>query len=140
MVIWLDRCTRKEYLNAVSVGFNPSEWKWVDDEDRPWGIDYNKQELLEYSAVPVPANPEALIDAKSKGIDLAPLMEWVVMSIDEMDYIPRESAEKIYSMIKTKSTYSIPKIGGKGEDGPEKGGLILLEKQIQINKNFMEVR
>ncbi len=131
---------KEGYLNAVSVGFNPTEYKWAEDEDRPWGIDYAKQELLEYSAVPVPANPDALTDAKSKGIDLAPMMEWVVRSLDGMNYIPRESAEKIYSLMNTKSTFIIPKIGGKDKDGPEKGGLVLFEKQIQINNNFMEVR
>jgi HK97 family phage prohead protease len=61
----------KGFLNAVSVGFKAIRAKWsVDEETRPWGIDYFEQELLEYSGCPVPANPEALMDAKSKGNDL----------------------------------------------------------------------
>jgi HK97 family phage prohead protease len=52
------RMYKSGYLNAVSVGFDPKEWEWSDDEEG--NIDFYKQELLETSAVPVPANPEAL--------------------------------------------------------------------------------
>ena len=44
------------YMNAVSVGFVPIEY-----EETVSGYNYLKQELLEFSCVPVPANPEALI-------------------------------------------------------------------------------
>jgi len=48
------------YLNMFSVGFNPMEFNYRD-EDNKWsgGREFTKQELLEISAVPVPANPEA---------------------------------------------------------------------------------
>lgn len=55
------------FINAGSVGFNPIEWKHRDD-----GIDFTKQELLEMSIVSIPANPDALISARSKGIDFSP--------------------------------------------------------------------
>lgn len=61
------------WLNTASVGFRPL--KWVYNEERK-GIDFSQQELLEYSVVPVPANPKALLQAKSAGIDLAPLRGW----------------------------------------------------------------
>lgn len=52
------------FLNAFSVGFDPSEWS--DDAE---GIrTFTKWDLLEFSAVPVPANPEALKDAFTRGI------------------------------------------------------------------------
>lgn len=69
------------YLKAFSVGFLPAE-----DGSHPPTPDevkkhpewaeakriYDKWELLEFSAVPVPANPEALaIAVKSKGIELS---------------------------------------------------------------------
>jgi HK97 family phage prohead protease len=63
------------FLNAVSVGFRPTEWKWSDDKERPMGIDFKRQELLEFSAVTVPANAEALIEARGAGIDIDPLVE-----------------------------------------------------------------
>lgn len=51
------------YLRTVSVGFNPSEYEWREDAE---GIYFLKQELLEFSVVSVPANPEALLVAGKK--------------------------------------------------------------------------
>lgn len=62
------------FMRAVSVGFKPVKWNW--NETRSNGIDFMEQELLEFSAVPVPANPEALMDAKSSGVDVEPLLVW----------------------------------------------------------------
>lgn len=72
---------RRGYLNAASVGFAPI--KWVRNEDTG-GVDYIEQELLEFSIVPVPANPGALV-ARSKvaRIDLAPLAAWARGFVDE---------------------------------------------------------
>ncbi len=63
-------------LRTVSVGFLP--WDWEDPEGEvPRDGDgratapqrtYRKQELLEISVVPVPANPNALVDAVRRGI------------------------------------------------------------------------
>lgn len=64
------------FLNATSVGFLPKKWKWAEEDARPYGIDFEEQELLEFSAVPVPANPEALLEAKSAGIDIEPIRNW----------------------------------------------------------------
>lgn len=51
------------FLNAFSVGFMPLDW---DPEIRT----YTKSELFEISAVPVPANPEALVQLRQlKGIE-----------------------------------------------------------------------
>lgn len=70
---------RGGFLRATSVGFRPK--KSVHNEERPgWAMDFIEQELLEFSVVPVPANPEALMDAAKgfagaigAGIDLSPL-------------------------------------------------------------------
>lgn len=51
------------YMNAVSVGFIPVEY-----EEKEEGYEFTKQELLEFSCVPVPANPEALISLAVKGM------------------------------------------------------------------------
>jgi len=53
----------KGYLRTVSVGFNPTEYKWREDGE---GLYFEKQELLEFSVVTVPANPEALLVAGKK--------------------------------------------------------------------------
>jgi seryl-tRNA synthetase len=54
-------------LNAVSVGFIPLEW--TENKD---GYDITKWELLEFSAVAVPANQDAIAEAvKSFGNEFA---------------------------------------------------------------------
>ena len=50
------------FLNTFSIGFIP-------DYDAIQENRYLKSELLEYSAVPIPANPNALLLAKAKGLD-----------------------------------------------------------------------
>ena len=60
-------CYKTGMLNAVSVGFIPVEW--IETED---GYDILKWELLEFSAVAVPANQDAIAQAvKSFGNDFA---------------------------------------------------------------------
>jgi HK97 family phage prohead protease len=55
------------FMKAFSVGFIPKDYTDGDGQKSPRRT-YNKWELLEYSAVPVPANPEALMLAVSKGV------------------------------------------------------------------------
>jgi HK97 family phage major capsid protein/HK97 family phage prohead protease len=64
------------FLNAVSVGFLPIEWEQTKDKSRPGGIDFKRQELVEASVVPIPANPNALLQAKAAGIDVSPFADW----------------------------------------------------------------
>lgn len=64
------------FLSAVSVGFQPRKWAWAEDAGRAFGIDFQEQELLEFSVVPVPANASALIEARAKGIDVEPIVEF----------------------------------------------------------------
>ena len=60
-------CYKTGMLNAVSVGFIPLEW--IETEN---GFDILKWELLEFSAVAVPANQDAIAEAvKSFGDDFA---------------------------------------------------------------------
>jgi hypothetical protein len=60
-------CYKTGMLNAVSVGFIPLEW--VENEN---GFDIQKWELLEFSAVAVPANQDAIAEAvKSFGDEFA---------------------------------------------------------------------
>jgi len=48
-------------LKATSVGFRPLEYIHAKDVMRAGGLDFKSQELMEFSVVPVPANPECLI-------------------------------------------------------------------------------
>ena len=73
-----EACVRKlrsGSLNATSVGFRPLEYDVSQDPDRDpdgWfpGIDFKRQELLEFSVVSVPANAEALLDRPSDQDDV----------------------------------------------------------------------
>lgn len=58
------------YLNTVSVGFQPLDWAATKDKTRPGGVDFRKQELLEISICAIPANPNALVQARAAGIDV----------------------------------------------------------------------
>ncbi len=71
------------FMNAVSVGFMPDERVWSDEQG---GIKFLTQELLEFSTVPVPANPNALQIARSTGgIDIAPLKAWSENILDQWE-------------------------------------------------------
>lgn len=59
------------HMRAWSIGFMVREWEPIDKVNDPqgWkGRRFTKTELLEFSAVPVPANPEALSLALAKGL------------------------------------------------------------------------
>lgn len=96
---------REKFLNAVSVGFLPQEWSY--DEERG-GYNFLASELLEHSAVPVPANAEALQEALAKGIDLQPLREWALRALDlsfgedarSSLWVPRSLLETVESKLR----------------------------------------
>jgi uncharacterized protein len=60
---------RQRFLRAVSVGFRAREFRFrKGPQGAVDGIEYTKQELVEISAVPVPANPQALARALDGGL------------------------------------------------------------------------
>jgi len=67
------RLVKDGYIKATSVGFIPRQWDEMTskegDPDLGWSpLVYKKQDLLELSIVPVPSNPEALINAWNSGV------------------------------------------------------------------------
>jgi hypothetical protein len=69
------------FLNATSVGFLPIEMHYSDEPARKGGLNFVKQELMEFSLVPVPANSEALLEGKAAGIDVSPVIDCYVQQI-----------------------------------------------------------
>ena len=65
---------RGGFLRATSVGFRALEWSMNEERH---GVDFKRQELLEFSIVPVPANQNALMAASAAGVDLEPLRKWM---------------------------------------------------------------
>ncbi len=90
----IGRMVLNDFLGAASIGFIPLEWKFMDDRG-DFAMDFVKSELLEWSVVPVPANPRAVSGAKSFGIDVAPMISWCEMTLDEGEdlRIPRLAIE-----------------------------------------------
>lgn len=90
------------WMKATSVGFMPLEWVFNEEEH---GVDFSKQELMEYSVVPVPSNPQALVEAKRAKIDLAPVKQWAEETLDRFAEkgfdisLSRELVEKLYDSI-----------------------------------------
>lgn len=98
------RLAKDGFINAVSVGFKPTDWEFSNDKERPYGIDFRKQELLEISPCPVPCNANALIEARAKGIDTRPLMEWAERLLDGdggQVLISRHTLEDIFKAANT---------------------------------------
>lgn len=84
---------KNNFLNAVSVGFAPNDYeKMTNDEGKFTGYKFTDWELLELSAVPIPANPEALQRmAKSLSDDVE---KEINEMIEETKEEPEESVEK----------------------------------------------
>lgn len=116
------------FMKATSVGFAP--FKWQFSEDRKFGVDFQEQELLEYSCVPVPANPEALIEAGAKGIDTSPLKEWAEKVLDEWYeekglWLPKSKVEQVFALLDGKKSFIVPDVTSKngGNSAVEKGAI-----------------
>jgi len=50
------------FLSATSVGFRPIDYEQATDRK---GFNFKKQELTEFSIVPIPSNPQALVQQRS---------------------------------------------------------------------------
>lgn len=76
---------RSGFLRAVSVGFIPLRWE-NGNEHTPWRRRFLEQDLIEVSAVPVPANPNALALAAKSGAltrsDLLTLQELLRQTLE----------------------------------------------------------
>jgi HK97 family phage prohead protease len=73
---------KRNKMRANSVGFRPIKYAW-NEERGGYAIDFVEQELLEDSIVPIPANPDALVDeAKALDLPIHTLAEWAERSIE----------------------------------------------------------
>jgi hypothetical protein len=104
------------YLRATSVGFMPLDSEPMEkDEDsfmRP--TRYLKQDLLELSACPVPANPNALAEAKAKGLVSDEAVEVLSQEVEEEE-------AKEYEEVKAAISYESAHPDGtpKADEGTE---------------------
>lgn len=91
------RMTKSGFMNATSISWLAIEWEKSADPSRQGGINFKRQELLEISAVPVPALPTALATARAAGIDTGPMYHWAEKILDTgaMIMVPRVEIETL---------------------------------------------
>ena len=82
------------FMNAWSIGFLPLEVQDIEGGGR----EFKRWELLEYSAVLVPDNPEALTLLLSKGVDVEPLKK-ALESMEEKEDKKQTVDQKVISNI-----------------------------------------
>lgn len=96
------RMYQQGFLRATSVGFRPTAYVFNPTRG-DFCVDFQKQELLEFSCVPVPANPEALAVAQkslgairgpgnSKAVDL--LIDAMTKSAEGSNLAPKDQEWK----------------------------------------------
>ena len=104
------RLIKARFIGAASVGWIPLEYKFVEGGERGFGIDYLEQELLEWSVVNIPANPDCLVGARSLGIDTSPLIAWAERALEQggMTIIPRAEIEILRKAAGAPAVYEVP--------------------------------
>ena len=112
------------FLKAFSVGFIPKEHEDGDGQKSPRRT-YKKWEMLEYSAVPVPANPDALTLAVQKGI----VSDTTVKELE----IPEDNTTETITDDTTSYT-SAPEIGAAPSEEEEPA-----PEPVEANKGFEEM-
>lgn len=123
------------FLNAVSCGFRGTEWTFSEEPDRPWGINFEKQILWEYSCCTVPANPDALVKAKAAGIDTNAALKMAEEALSGsglIDLISKDTAEKIYAALRADKAFVDMK-STSDED------MARMQMQLKFNQNVQEV-
>jgi HK97 family phage prohead protease len=97
------RLARTGFITATSVGFRPIKWSFTDDPERgaeDWfpGIDFEQQELVEFSIVTVPANPEALIEPAQQTAQPNPTTGEEVTAFNEEQAKARARRRRVFQL------------------------------------------
>lgn len=103
------RKVKEGFLNMVSVGFLPLDWEQMKGEaNDPFGGNrFTKQELLEISFVPVPANPQAAVQIRSMGVE--PIEEDKLFEQkEELKKTDEEETKDMKGVIPFKATEALP--------------------------------
>lgn len=84
-----------KWLRGLSMSWQPIQYRYLPDRS---GMDFTEVDLLEVSVVPLPALANALLDARSHGVDVAPLRAWASRALDMRAYraAPRPMLEAIH--------------------------------------------
>jgi hypothetical protein len=127
----IGRLYANQFMRGASVGFIPTEFEISKDRDGFHPTDFKKQKLLEWSAVPVPSNPDGLSQARSWGIDVSPMVSWAekildgegILVIKEAQHLmSRQQVFQMYKDAKTGKCFFVPKGGWLELEDSEEGG------------------
>ena len=132
---------KQKFMRAWSIGFIPTKSEDIrsdDDAKEFMGYRFLKSELLEFSACAVPANPEALTNMVSKGIDVGLLQEEGLIEIVEgkdIEKVKEPEDVKItgISMAKVEEKTSEFTVESTNEKGEE------VKEQIKIESGEGEI-
>jgi hypothetical protein len=73
------RMIKAGFLQACSIGFRPLRWSYNEARG---GLDFHEVEMVEFSIVPIPAHPQALIAA---GVDVTTMRRWAEHMLRTID-------------------------------------------------------
>lgn len=127
----IEGMVRQGFLKTVSVGFRPAEYSYNDD----YSINYIKQELLEVSVVPVPANPNALVAAKSAGLWIPEIDRWIEQKLDEKQPGPSfEIAKFAWGVTRSAQVAGSVKVPDvEADDAPALPEVVELRSALEAN-------
>lgn len=95
---------RGGFLNAVSVGFVPVRWE-TGSEKTEYRRRYLEQELLEVSAVAIPANPDALmLGMRAGAVGRSELAELLEVFVSALRADQSEAQRKLFEFARTLRT------------------------------------
>jgi len=94
---------KQGFLRGASVGFRPMSFAFNDARG---GVDFAKQELLEFSIVPIPANAQALMAAGLSDEDSTLLTDWAKDVLARLD--PDSLREVVPDVIKDVAPCDVP--------------------------------
>lgn len=128
------------WLKAVSVGFRPLKYERLFDEDERFiGFKFLKQELLEFSVVPIPANPECLIQARDMGMDTQPFEDWATNILNNWSTVGETvmqeynvEQDKIEEIRQKASLDKVVDLPPEVKDSIEEE--VIVEKDITVNR------
>jgi HK97 family phage prohead protease len=84
------------FLNAVSVGFGPTEWRWLEQGGgKPAVLEFTRVELWEISLVAVPADRNALLIGQGSAKGGRGSRAWVRRELELLGLESRLASQKV---------------------------------------------
>lgn len=110
------------FLKGTSVGFHPIEA--APRKGMKKGVNFNRQELYEFSLLPIPSNRDALYEAKSAGHDIGMVVKWAEDFLGYAEanglWIPKYQIEKALRLVLPLQV-SVPAVPSVGQVVESKG-------------------